>query len=249
MIKMNENEKETIKDTENESFQKSLPLKRKDIFLNEIKTSSEGFFWFEDSTTLLVNGKNHHRGICARERQQLKEIVKSNIFTEETIKKVVIPLNDENSEAPRLRAYDWAVTNYAKGHPKTFLLVTDGGISAIIDPNLSYEGELRKHHRLLFDPFRRGTHIFFEIDGKIHRTTVGQLTFIKWCIENGVDKYVEKNLQDIRSHMASASRNKSKETDSKKRRRELTQAPTRIVRGVSMTAFDIMTDTTNELKE
>jgi hypothetical protein len=100
------------------------------------------------------------------------------------LRNTVIQLNDENSDAPRLRAYDWAVTNYAKGHPTVLLVQSQDGSSAIMDPNMSYEGELRKHHRLLFDPFRRGTHIFFEIDGLIHRSTVGQLTFIKWCIEN-----------------------------------------------------------------
>lgn len=33
----------------------------------------------------------------------------------------------------------------------------------------------------------------------------------------------------------------------KRRRRELTRAPTSLVRGVLMTSFDIMTDTPNEL--
>lgn len=224
-----------------------------------LKSDSEGIFWFQEPCTEIVDGKRVHKGISSRERQQLKELVKSNFFKEGTeqsvltIKKIV-ELNDESSQAPRLRAYDWAVTNYAKGHPKSMLLQKSGERATIIDPNLSYEGELRKHHRLLFDPFRRGTHIFFEMDGLIHRTTTGQLTFIKWCIENGVDQYVEENLADIRQHMSEASKRKQQillsETGEvmKKRRMELTRAPTKLVRGVLLTSYEIMTDTAKEIE-
>jgi hypothetical protein len=212
--------------------------------IREMISESEGFFWFEASYNIVIDGKRVHRGITTREHQQLKELVKSGFFSESLMRDVVIKLNDENSEAPRLRAYDWAVTNYAKGHPVARLVKSEDGTAAIVDPNLSYEGELRKHHRLLFDPFRRGTHIFYEIDGVIHRTTAGQLTFIRWCLENGVDKYVETNLKEIRSHMSRATKRGRIEG---KRRRELTKAPTRLVRGVLMTEFDITTDTPFEI--
>ena len=211
----------------------------------EKKSDYEGVFWFEESHTIVKDGKREHGGISSRERQQLSEIVKSGTFTDSVLKEKVIAMNDENSDAPRLRTLDWACTNFSKGFPKTMLLQKEGK-NAIVDPNLSYEGELRRHHRLLFDPFRRGTHIFFEIDGIIHRTTVGQLNFIKWCMENSVDKYVEENLATIRLHMANASK-KGRELGSKKRRRELTRAPTTLVRGVLMTSFDIVTETANEI--
>jgi hypothetical protein len=213
-----------------------------------MKSESEGLFWFEQSNTVIIDGKPVHRGISTRERQQLKEIVKSQIFSESVIRNVVIQLNDENSDAPRLRDYDWAVTNYAKGNPKSMLIQYSGGSATIVDPNLSYEGELRRHHRLLFDPFRRGAHIFFEIDGIIHRTTVGQLTFIKWCLENGVDKYDEENLTSIRMHMSLATKKSRIIKGQNKRRRELTRAPTNLVRGVLMTSFNIVTDTHSEIE-
>jgi uncharacterized protein (UPF0216 family) len=238
------------------------------------KSDSEGIFWFEEPKIIIENARRTLKGLSSRERQQLIEINKTNFYTKDENIRKVVQLNDENSDAPRLRAYDWAVTNYAKGHPKSMLLQKKGQRATIVDPNLSYEGELRRHHRLLFDPFRRGTHIFFEIDGLIHRTTVGQLTFIKWCMENEVDQYVENNLVDIRQHMSSASRKKSlaalaskkEEEDAKylnneeiigcknnapykkRRRTELTRAPTKLVRGLLLTSFDIMTDTISELK-
>lgn len=242
------------------------------------ESESEGPFWFEAPYSIFdKNLRRKSVGITNRERQQLREIIKSQIFTEETLRNFVVPLNDETSDAPRLRAYDWAVTNYSKGHPKSILNYDENGFAAIVDPNLSYEGELRKHHRLLFDPFRRGNHVFFEIDGMIHRTTVGQLTFIKWCIENGVDKYVEKNLAEIRTHMQNATKKKktatfkikdagenlSSEVEekeeilideeknsglAKKRRKELTKLPTKLVRGAMMTSYMVTTDMPSELE-
>lgn len=226
-----------------------------------LESDFEGPFWFEKSTTRYVNGEKTHFGITRRERQLLNEIVKSGFFTTERLRDVVVPLNDETSKTPRLRAFDWAVTNFSKGRPA--LHIVDG---TIVDPNLDYQNELRKHHRLLFDPFRRGTHLFFELPTTVgpvggpvgpseaptveaeaaggpvgaagpaatHRTTVGQLCFIKWCIEHHVDRYVEANIDAIRAHMSATTRR----TSGVKRRRELTTAPTRVMRGA---VFDTMT--------
>jgi len=191
-----------------------------------IESEYEGPFWFEKSTTTYFEGEKYHHGISRRERQLLKEIVKSNFFTGERLKCIVVPLNDENSNTPRLRAFDWAVTNFSKGRPQLQVI---GG--SIVDPNLDYQNELKKHHRLLFDPFRRGTHLFFEVKheavAETHRTTVGQLCFIKWCIEHQVDKYVEAHLEEIRTHMSIT----TKKHGSTKRRKELTLAPKKHLRG------------------
>lgn len=209
---------------------------------HNVKTSADGPFWYEESNTVLLNSQKVHRGITERERQQLKELVKSGFFSLEVLSKSVVQLNDESSDSPRLRIYDWSVTNYSKGKPFLSVVVKDGK-SSIVDPNMSYEVELRRHHRLLFDPFRRGTPVFFESNNEVHRTTVGQLTFIKWCIENGVDKYVETNLLEIKKNMSAVSRHsRSVCKEAKKRRRELTPAPTRMVRGMLISSLDIQTD-------
>lgn len=171
-----------------------------------------GPFWFA------TDGPS---AITRREIQLLKEIV--NVFQMDVLKTTVIPLNDEKSKSPRLRAFDWAVTNFAKGKPLTF--VVNG---AAMDPNVDYQSALKKHHRLLFDPFRRGTHIFFECDSIIHRTTVGQLSFIKWCLEHKIDRYVEENLHEIRAHMSEAAKSRV----GKRRRKELTKSPRNLVRGI-----------------
>jgi len=198
-----------------------------------LESDYEGPFWFEKSSTSIIEGEKIHNGITRREHQLLREIVKSNFFTQERLTDTVVPLNDENSSTPRLRAFDWAVTNFAKGRPD--LHIVNG---VIVNPNLDYQNVLKKHHRLLFDPFRRGTHLFFETikDSKpeINRTTVGQLCFIKWCIDHQVHKYVETHLEEIKKHMSTS----TKKSENIKRRRELTRAPKKILRGA---VFDKMT--------
>jgi hypothetical protein len=198
-------------------------LEKSVAFIKPVIVSDyEGPFWFEKSSTSIVESEKIHHGITRREHQLLREIVKSGFFTTERLNTIVVPLNDENSNTPRLRAFDWAVTNFAKGRPD--LHIIDGNI---IDPNLDYQNELKKHHRLLFDPFRRGTHLFFDFEGEPQRTTVGQLCFIKWCIEHHVDKYVESHLDEIRKHMSVS----TKKNGATKRRRELTSAPKKMMRG------------------
>jgi len=186
-----------------------------------------GPFWFEMSSTQIIQGATILRGITKREEQMLREIVQSGVFTHDVLSNTVVPLNDEKSKTPRLRAFDWAVTNFAKGHCQ--MLVVD---NTVLDPNTDYQSALRKHHRLLFDPFRRGTHIFFEIPIQgipvVHRTTVGQLCFIKWCLEYKIDKYVAEHLPEIRSHMAEAAKSRC----NKRRRKELTKSNKTYVRGV-----------------
>jgi hypothetical protein len=183
------------------------------------KSDSVGPFWF---------ATDGPAAITRRELQLLREI--EHDFTHDVLKTVIVPLNDEKSKSPRLRAYDWAVTNFAKGKPLTFVV---NGV--VHDPNVDYQSALKKHHRLLFDPFRRGTHIFFELDGATHRTTVGQLCFIKWCMDYKIDKYIEENLADIRKHMATAAKERCK----KRRRKELTKSPRNLVRGIVCEELEI----------
>jgi hypothetical protein len=75
---------------------------------------------------------------------------------------------------------------------------------------VSYSSELHSGHRLLFDPFRRGTHVYFEADGQNRHSTVGQLCFLKWCFDNGIDKYVDENADEIKKDMAVISKKRRK---------------------------------------
>ena len=210
-------------------------------------TISEGCFWYI-KPQIKIDAKTNRRffyGINQKEMQRLRELVKSNFFTPEMLS-VIANMNEESgsNKQTRLRSFDWAVTNFTKGNPISYLrpvksapapppndeananaVKEDNKNKAeaedkektrrIVDPHVSYSSELHSGHRLLFDPFRRGTHVYFEADGQNRHSTVGQLCFLKWCFDNGIDKYVDENADEIKKDMAviSKKRRKNKKTD------------------------------------
>jgi len=202
-------------------------------------TISEGCFWYI-KPQIKIDAKTNRRsfyGMNQKEMQRLRELVKSNFFTPEMLS-VIANMNEESGtkKQTRLRSFDWAVTNFTKGNPISYLRPIksiDSNTHAkkeedkedkedkeektrrIVDPHVSYSSELHSGHRLLFDPFRRGTHVYFEADGQNRHSTVGQLCFLKWCFDNGIDKYVDENADEIKKDMAviSKKRRKNKKTE------------------------------------
>ena len=199
-------------------------------------SESRGPFWYEAPTTVVVNLQPIHRGLTRKESLQLDDLLAKGTVTQEFLDSVLVPINDETSDVPRLRALNWCVTNFAKGHPVVTMKPDGQGGYQLIDPAVAYAQLLKSMHRSLFDPYRRGTLLFFHTrEGRTEYTTVGQLTFVLWCIENGVDAYVAKHEAAIRAHMNAALKGKrrSPKHDLKKRTRmrELTAAPSKYFRG------------------
>jgi hypothetical protein len=66
----------------------------------------------------------------------------------------------------------------------------------------NYKLELKAYNKSRFDPFCRRERITFPIN--LHtgiETTIGQLNFFKWAIENGVLDYIETNFDEIETDM------------------------------------------------
>jgi|TARA_A200000159_G_scaffold164829_1_gene196618 hypothetical protein len=94
-----------------------------------------------------------------------------------------------------LRNLEWFITNYSK---KTNLMykTNDGKIFSV---HCAYKSTLDGYSKKLFDPFCRSDKISYKIPGthdEIH-TTVAQLNFIKWCIKNGIIKYIKEHKCDL----------------------------------------------------
>lgn len=108
----------------------------------------------------------------------------------------VVEKNTEYS----LRILEWFVSNYAKKHNVVYS-VNKKEVNVFLD----YKSQLKSFSKRSFDPFRR--HDKFSIDyqhkGVKHsfETTVGQMNFFKWSIENKVLDYVAKNLEVIKNDM------------------------------------------------
>ena len=98
-----------------------------------------------------------------------------------------------------LRIIDFLCTNYAKTRDVVYYIDRKP-----FNLFLAYKGQLKAYSKMQFDPFRRHERIHISCpyaDTKRLETTVAQLNFFKWAIENKVVEYCIKNLTDIEKIM------------------------------------------------
>ena len=109
--------------------------------------------------------------------------------------KILSVLNGESKVS--LRVIDWFVTNYSKDI--SYSRNPQSQPFMIYD---NYKSQLKAYSKKQFDPFCRRTRIifYFTATQKID-TTVGQLNFFRWAIENGVIDYIENNFAAIENAM------------------------------------------------
>jgi len=122
-----------------------------------------------------------------------------------------------------LRIVDWFVTNYAKEKYVVYSLENDKRIK-VYD---SYKLNLRAYSKKRFDPFCRWERITIPYkEGKHIQTTIGQLNFFKWAIENKIIEYIDQNYELIEKDMnnrnsTSKKNNNNVDNKTRKKREEL----------------------------
>lgn len=94
----------------------------------------------------------------------------------------------------KLRRLDYFVSTYARFAP---VVITVG--SRVTDLYTSYKLALKSYRKALFDANKRGKTI--EICGLT--TTIGQINFCVWCIDNGVLERFDALESKVRTDMAS----------------------------------------------
>jgi hypothetical protein len=114
-----------------------------------------------------------------------------------------------------LRIVDWFVTNFAKKYYTVYDLHTQRGTvqdKIRFKVYNDYKLKLKAYSKRKFDPFCRWERISIPYDDeKYIETTIGQLNFFKWAIENNIIEYIEQNYEDIERDM------NSRNTTSKRR--------------------------------
>lgn len=122
-----------------------------------------------------------------------------------------------------LRIVDWFATNYAK---KFYTLYSVKGKRFKV--YLDYKLKLKAYSKKRFDPFCRWDRINIPYkNGTSIETTIGQLNFFKWAIENKVIEYIEEHYDEIEKDQTNRnSTSKLKETNNvvnktRKKREEL----------------------------
>jgi len=110
-----------------------------------------------------------------------------------------------------LRIIDWFTTNYAKKNYTIYSTKTNPRFKVYNNYKLELDGCSKRR----FDPFCRWerTQIPYKNNTFIS-TTIGQLNFFKWAIENNVIDYIEENYEEIENDM------NSRNSTSKKNRKD-----------------------------
>mgnify|MGYP001238048176 CR=1 FL=1 len=134
-------------------------------------------------------------------------------FTEKDNIKELLDIIEGNTKLS-LRIIDWFVTNYSK---KNFIVIHNkkkqierfnaGKISPKtkkkledkyeeFNVHLNYKSQLKSFQKKQFDPFCRRERItYFYDDDKHIITTIGQLNFFRWAIENNIIDNISNNLK------------------------------------------------------
>jgi len=150
-----------------------------------------------------------------------------------------------------LRIIDWFVTNFAKKNFTVYSIPAKNRCSTVIngEENMErfkvfhhYKLELKAYSKVRFDPFSRRERIMIPYTNDTSlQTTIGQLNFFKWAIENQVLEYIENNYNEIELDMNSRNSISKKneeesETDNKtrKKREELSVSACKTIKKESV---------------
>jgi hypothetical protein len=134
----------------------------------------------------------------------------------ENLDKMMAIINGESKIS--LRIVDWFVTNYAKKNYTVYEINSNSLNSASTHSARfkvynDYKLKLKAYAKRRFDPFCRWERITVPYDDeKFMETTIGQLNFFKWAIENKIIDYIDTNYAAIENDMNarnSTSKNRS----------------------------------------
>tara|TARA_B100001057_G_scaffold23353_2_gene21605 strand:+ start:291 stop:884 length:594 start_codon:yes stop_codon:yes gene_type:complete len=130
-----------------------------------------------------------------------------------------------------LRIVDWFATNYAKKNYTIYNIDDNKRFKVYVD----YKLNLKAYSKKRFDPFCRWERITIPYeDDKFIQTTIGQLNFFKWALENKVIEYIENNYSEIENDMNSrnsgSKKNSSQQQKTRKKREELSISATKSIK-------------------
>ena len=147
----------------------------------------------------------------------------------DNIDKILPIINGEHKIS--LRIIDWFVTNYSKKNFTNYVMENGKRFKIYVD----YKLKLKAYSKKRFDPFCRWDRIAIPYnDTTCIQTTLGQLNFFKWILENNILKYIEDNIDSIERDMnkrsSSAKNRKVHNNQTRKKRTELSVSATKSIK-------------------
>ncbi len=127
-----------------------------------------------------------------------------------------------------LRSLDWFVTNFSKKYNTNFIVEKNGNQESYF-PFKAYKLELKAYSKKFCDPFCRRDRVVFDyLNMKIidfrpdlklgHKdyivTTIGQLNFFRFAIQDNIIKYALDNIEKIEHDMNTTLKKREKEKKS-----------------------------------
>ena len=119
------------------------------------------------------------------------------------LEKMMKIINGESEVS--LRIVDWFVTNFAKKNYTVYELSQSMGenhSNTRFKVYNDYKLKLKAYSKKRFDPFCRWDRISIPYnENQLMETTIGQLNFFKWAIENKIVDYIKQNYETIETDM------------------------------------------------
>ena len=143
---------------------------------------------------------------------------------DDNLEKILPIINGEADIS--IRIIDWFVTNYAKKNYVIYNLTDNFGKNKRFKVYIDYKLKLKAYSKKRFDPFCRWERITIPYnDGSYIQTTLGQLNFFKWALENKIIDYIYNHFEEIEKDMntrnSSSKRRKLENNKTRKKREEL----------------------------
>ena len=148
--------------------------------------------------------------------------------------------NIQGDKKISLRIIDWFVTNYSKKNNIFYEIYKKSNDELTFDSvgnklhkqiNIyhAYKSQLKSYSKKKFDPFCRRDRLNFECKGYKVETTLGQLNFFKWALDNMITDYILLHYKDIEEDMNICYNNnkKLKKSYERKPRQELSKSASR----------------------
>ena len=142
-----------------------------------------------------------------------------------------------------LRIVDWFATNYAKKY-FTLFDIEQHGQTKRFKVYVDYKLKLKAYSKRRFDPFCRWDRISIPYkNGTCIETTIGQLNFFKWALENKVVDYIEENYEVIEKDMNSrnsTSKRKEQIVDNSKTRKKREELSVSAIKSIKKEKVEII---------
>ena len=143
----------------------------------------------------------------AQIKHLLLESLKKYYANTSQIERIVDIVNGKSTIS--LRLIDWYVTNYCKINN---IVLLNKSSSEYFNVYMNYRAQLKAFKKVQFDPFRRRDRIMYEYSkGRFLNTTIGQLNFFRWALENDILEHIEQDLANIEKDMFVVQKNVEEE--------------------------------------